>query len=160
VGTATLGQAGPAAGMPASRTVTPAGAAIPAARRLEERLGDGFGPATACGRLAWVLLPAAPEAAAAAAARLVDGPEAPVVVAVCGPRPAALDPILAGRDVAVAVLPQDADPDLRALALAALAAPCRSIHAPLQPGPPRWAALAGLARLRSLPPMRRHELAA
>jgi hypothetical protein len=140
-----------------ARAATPAGAATPAARRLEARLADdGAAPATACGRVAWLLLHSAPTGdglspCAAVAARVLALAGAPVVLAICGPRPAALEPLIAACDVAVAVLPADADPDLRTLALAALPTPRRTILPPLAPGPPRWAALAGLARLRSLP---------
>jgi hypothetical protein len=139
---------------------TPVGAATPGARRLAARLaGEQPAAATACGRLAWLPLPAEPVEAAHAAAGLAARTGAPVVLALCGPRTPALEPLLAAQDLAVAVLRADADHDLRALALAALPVPepARAIHAPLAPGPPRWAALAGLARLRSLPGTGREE---
>ena len=50
----------------------------------------------------------------------------------------------------LAVLPADADPALRELVTAALPAGGGAIVAPLRAGPPRWAAMAGLGRLRSL----------
>jgi hypothetical protein len=130
---------------------TPSGAATPAARRLAAGVADHGGVTTACGRLAWVGLPVDADAAAHVVRRLEAQADVPVTLAVCGPRPAPLEPVLADRDVALAVLPVDADRDLRALALAGL--PCRAtaVQAPLPPGPPRWAALVGLARLRSLP---------
>ncbi len=59
--------------------------------------------------------------------------------------------MLAVADVGLAVLPAEAEEALRALALEHLPGAVRRIVAPLPPGPPRWAALAGLARLRSLP---------
>jgi hypothetical protein len=140
---------------------TPAGAATPAARRLAARLAAKQpSQPTACGRLAWLALPCDPAQAAASAARAVARAGAPVVLALCGPRPPALEPLLATQDVAVAVLPSDADPDLRTLALAGLPTPVRTVQAPLAPGPPRWAALLGLARLRSLPPIGREAQAA
>ena len=79
----------------------------------------------------------------------------PVVLGLCGPRPDAFEPLLAAQDLAVAVLPPDADPALRTLAFLALPTPVRAIHAPLPAGPPRWAAMAGLGRLRSLPALAR-----
>ena len=134
---------------PAARS--PAGATTPGAKRLAGRLGGHRLPATACGRLAWLALD--PDAAAAAAqfrrARSVAG--APAVLAVAGPRPEPLEPILGEVDLCVAVLPDDIDPALRELAVARLPGRVHAVVAPLPPGPPRWAAMAGLARLRSLP---------
>ena len=66
-------------------------------------------------------------------------------------RPAAFEPLLAELDLAIAVLPPEIEPALRELALGTLRARERAIVPPLPPGPPRWAAIAGLARLRSLP---------
>ena len=132
-------------------TSSPAGATTPAARRLAARLSAHGLPATACGRLAWVSLEPAAEAAAAQARRALAITDVPVVLAVAGPRPAALEPLLAELDVAVAVLAPDAEPALRELALRSLATPRRIVLPPLAPGPQRWAAMAGLARLRSLP---------
>jgi hypothetical protein len=144
------GAASPGAGgRDAART--PSGAAIPPARRLAAGLAAHGGAATACGRLAWLGLPADAEEAARVVRRLEAEADVPVTLAVCGPRPAPLEPVLADRDVAVAVLPVDADPDLRALAPAGLPSRACGVQAPLPPGPPRWAALIGLARLRSLP---------
>jgi hypothetical protein len=134
---------------PAARS--PAGATTPGARRLAGRLSAHQLPATACGRLAW--LPLDHDAAEAARqfrrARSVAG--GPAVLAVAGPRPGALEPVLAEVDVCVAVLASDIDPALRELAIARLPTGGRAVVAPLPPGPPRWAAMAGLARLRSLP---------
>jgi len=139
----------PEAGEPAARS--PAGATTPGARRLAARLAAHELPATACGRLAWLALD--PDAARAAGqfrrARAMAG--TPVVLAVAGPRPAPLEPLLAELDLCVAVLPPDIDPALRELALARLPARSHAVVPPLPPGPPRWAAMAGLARLRSLP---------
>ncbi len=131
----------------------PSGAATPGARRLAARLGAAGVEAAACGRLAWLTLPEDPDEAARQAHRLPVIAFAPVVLGVCGPRPSALEPLLAAQDAAIAVLPADADPDLRELALAGLTAPVRALQPPAPPGPARWAALAGLSRLRALPPL-------
>jgi hypothetical protein len=130
---------------------SPAGATTPGARRLAARLTVHDLPATACGRLAWLALDPDPVPAASRVGRCIALAEAPVVLAIAGPRPAAFEPLLAGFDVALAVLAPDVDPALRDLALATLGARERAVVAPLAPGPPRWAAMAGLARLRSLP---------
>ena len=129
----------------------PAGATTPGARRLAARLAAQGLEATACGRLAWLALDADPAAALDQARRCLRAAAAPVVLAVAGPRPAAFEPFLAELDLALAVLPADADPALRALTLGSLAARDRMIVPPLPPGPSRWAAMAGLARLRALP---------
>jgi hypothetical protein len=138
---------------PAARS--PAGATTPGAKRLAGRLAAHRLPATACGRLAWLALdPGAAEAAAQfRRARAVSA--VPVVLAVAGPRPEPLEPLLAEVDLGVAVLPADIDPPLRELAIARLPARERAVVTPLPPGPPRWAAMAGLARLRSLPEVER-----
>ncbi len=136
---------------PAARA--PAGATTPGARRLAARLVAQGLPAAACGRLAWVELAADPDVAREQVARCLRVAAAPAVLAVAGPRPAAFEPLLAALDLAVAVLPAEAGPALRALALRTPAGRERAIVAPLAPGPPRWAAMAGLARLRSLPPL-------
>ena len=146
--TAETGARGPAA-EPGLRP--PAGATTPGARRLATRLAGHELAASACGRLAWIVLDPDPATALDQARRCVDAAPAPVVLAVAGPRPAAFEPLLAALDLALAVLPADADPSLRALALDTLAARERHVVPPLPPGPPRWAAMAGLARLRSLP---------
>ncbi len=129
----------------------PAGATTPAARRLAAALEQDDLAATACGRLTWLALPDEPDRAVAAVRRALPAVPVPVVIAVAGPRPAALEPVLAVADVGLAVLPPDAEETLRALALEHLPGTLRRLVAPLPPGPPRWAALAGLARLRSLP---------
>jgi hypothetical protein len=73
-----------------------------------------------------VELPAGPEPAATAfaALRVAAGDAVPVVFAVCGPRPAALDPALAGQELLVATVAADApagflDTALRSLRAAA-----------------------------------------
>jgi hypothetical protein len=138
---------------PGAAPRTPAGAATPAARRLAARLSTDEGSnATACGRLAFLALPDDPEAAATRARQLAARAGAPVVLGLCGPRADAFEAVLREQDAAVAVLPPDADDALRTLAFLALPTAARLIHAPLPPGPPRWAAMLGLGRLRALPP--------
>jgi len=130
---------------------SPAGATTPGARRLAARLAAHELPTTACGRLAWLALENDPAAAAGQVRRCLAIADGPVVLAIAGPRPPAFETVLAELDLAIAVLPPDIDSALRDLALATLRARERAILAPLPPGPPRWAAMAGLARLRSLP---------
>jgi hypothetical protein len=138
----------PEPGEPAARS--PAGATTPGARRLAARLAAHRLPATACGRLAWLALDPEPTAAAAQFRRAGAVGAGPVVLAVAGPRPQELEPVLAEADLCVAVLPAEIDPALRGLAVARLPGRAQAVVAPLPPGPPRWAAMAGLARLRSL----------
>ena len=133
-------------------TASPAGAATLGARRTAQRLADRGAAATACGRLAWLVLDDDPAAAAASAHRAVAAAaDAPAVVAVAAPRPAPFESLLAAADLAVVVLPSDADPALASLALSGLPARSATVQPPLAPGPARWAAMAGLARLRGLP---------
>jgi len=132
---------------------SPAGATTPGARRVAAALDAEGLRATACGRLAWLALPDDPADAAPTLRRGLALATVPVVIAVAGPRPAAIEPVLATADLALAVLPADASEPLRALALASLPG-TGHILAPLPPGPPRWGALAGLTRLRSLPEAR------
>jgi hypothetical protein len=140
---------GPEAPVPAAQS--PAGATTPGARRLAARLvAHGFS-ATACGRLAWLALEHDPAAATAQVRRCLAIAGGPVVLAVAGARPPAFEPLLAELDLAIAVLPVDIDSALRDLAVASFRSRERAVLPPLPPGPPRWAAMAGLARLRSLP---------
>jgi hypothetical protein len=138
---------------PAARS--PAGATTPGAKRLAGRLGAHGLPATACGRLAWLTLDPVASEAAGQWRRARSVAAAPAVLAVAGPRPEPFEPLLAELDLCVAVLPADIDPALRELAIARLPARAHAVVAPLPPGPPRWAAMAGLARLRSLPEVKR-----
>jgi hypothetical protein len=133
---------------PAARS--PAGATTPGAKRLAARLASHGLNATACGRLAWLALDPDPAQAADQFRRCRSIAAVPVVLAVAGPRPESLEPVLADLELCVAVLPADIDPALRELALARLPARAHALVPPLPPGPPRWAAMAGLARLRSL----------
>ena len=72
------------------------------------------------------------------------------MIAVAGPRDAAFEPLIAEVELVLAVLPAGADPALRELVSAGLPSRAGAIVAPLRSGPPRWAAMAGLGRLRSL----------
>jgi hypothetical protein len=134
---------------PAARPT--AGATTRGAGRLAARLQAHGVAATACGRLAWLPLDQDPAVAAALFERCLGLAAVPVVLAVAGPRPAEFEPLLARLDLAAAVLPATADPALCDLARATLPARTAIVVPPLAAGPPRWAALAGLARLRSLP---------
>jgi hypothetical protein len=138
-------------GAPAPAAASPAGATTRGAGRLAARLVAHELPATACGRLAWLRLAPAPAAAATEFRRCQALAGAPIVLAVAGARPAELEPLLAELDLCIAVLPAAIEPALRELALATLPARANAIVPPLPAGPPRWAALAGLARMRSLP---------
>jgi len=128
-----------------------AGATTPAAKRAAARLSAHGLPSTACGRLAWLALDTAATGAAVQAQRARTLADVPFVLALAGPRHVAFEPLLASLDLAVAVLPADADPALAALAATTLPTPRTLVAPPVSPGPPRWAAMAGLARLRSLP---------
>jgi hypothetical protein len=130
---------------------SPAGATTPGASRLAARLVAHGLATTACGRLAWLLLEPDPLAASAQFRRCRALAAAPVVLAVAGPRPEEFEPLLADLDICVAVLPPETDAALRELAAASLPARENVVVPPLPVGPPRWAAMAGLARLRSLP---------
>jgi hypothetical protein len=136
------------ASAPAARS--PAGATTRGARRLAARLAARDLDVTACGRLAWLALD--PDAAAAAGEfrRCRTAVGVPLVLAIAGPRREPLEPLLAELDLCVAVLPADIDPALRELAVAGITSRSKAVVPPLPPGPPRWAAMAGLARLRSL----------
>jgi hypothetical protein len=130
--------------------VPAAAVATRAAARLAARLVARDLPAAARGRLAWLRLPDDPAAAAAAVRRasaLVDGP---LVTALAGARPPALEDLIPEHDLAVVA----AEPDT-ALARAALARlttqgvdarACR----PLRRGLPRAVALAGLAAAKEI----------
>jgi hypothetical protein len=111
------------------RDVAPrAGWAAPPARRLAERLARRGVRAAARGRLVTVALAADPVAARAEAERVLAAVgETPVALLVAGPRPEALDPLLATLDRLVVVAPPDAPPGLEGLALEEAAALGRSV---------------------------------
>lgn len=91
---------------------SPRGGPAPAgARRLRDRMAARGLAAVARGRLVTVALPDADgEARVAAERALAAAGEAPVVIVLAGPRPPALDPLLAGVDRVVLVPPHDALP--------------------------------------------------
>jgi hypothetical protein len=130
---------------------SPAGATTPGARRLAARLVARDLTATACGRLAWLALDPDPAAAARQFLRCAGSAGTPLVLAVAGPRPEPFEPVLAEADLCLAVLPADVVPVLQELALARIPTRNQLVVPPLPAGPPRWAAMAGLARVRSLP---------
>jgi hypothetical protein len=115
------------------------------ARRIAASMVARGLAAHASGRLAVVALDATPSIAAAEAARAAAAAgEAPVVVALCGPRDAAFDQLLAEQDVAV-VSSADAPEELVRLGVAALDATSRrAVAAPAISAASTWAARAGL----------------
>ena len=125
-----------------------AGVATRHAARLAARLAARDLPAVARGRLAWLGLPDDPAEAAAAVRRASAVVDGPLVTALAGARPAALEDLVAEHDLAVVA----ADPEsaLARAAVARLAA--RGIDAracrPLRRGLPRTIALAGLRRIK------------
>ena len=137
----------PEAGEPAARS--PAGATTPGARRLAGRLGGprpSRRPRAGGSRGSRSTRPPPTRPAQFRRARAVAG--VPVVLAVAGPRPEPLEPLLAELDLCVAVLPADIDPALRELAIARLpgARPRGRRAAPARP-----AALGGDGRPRPPP---------
>jgi hypothetical protein len=127
-----------------------AGLATRAAARLAARLLARDLPAVARGRLAWVALPTEAGAAAAAVRRASAAVDGPLVTALAGARPPALEDLVAEHDLAIFA----ADPSgvLARAAVARLAA--RGIDAracrPIRRGLPRTIALAGLAASQEL----------
>jgi hypothetical protein len=124
------------------------GAATRAAATLAARLATRDLPAVARGRLAWLALPGEAGAAAVAVRRASAVVDGPLVTALAGARPPALDELVAEHDVVVVA----ADP-ATALARAALAAlAVRGLEAiacaPPRRGLARWMALAGIAAPR------------
>jgi hypothetical protein len=96
--------------------------ASPVARRLAERLDRRGLPASARGRVVTIALPLDPAEARAAVERtLAAVGDLPLVVLVAGPRPPALDPLLATLDRLVVVPAPDAPPGLSDLAVTAAA---------------------------------------
>lgn len=124
-----------------------------AAHRLAARLDARGLEARARGRLAWLALAGTSVAAAAACVRAEAATEGPAVIAVTGPRCAALDALLDECDLVVVVPPRDADPALAELAVAGLEG-CRApvvACPPLSGASTRLLALAGRGRLRDVP---------
>lgn len=123
--------------------------AVPAsagARRLAASMNARGLSAQASGRLVGVALDEMPSVAAAEAARATAAAgEAPVVLALCGPRDPAFDDVLAAQDVAIVAL-QDAPQELVRLAVAALEQRTRrAVSAPLLGAPSAWLARTGIS---------------
>lgn len=127
------------------------GPAVPAARRLVEKLAARGIPAGPRGRLAWLALPADPGQAAATIGRVAAAVDVPVVVAATGPRCGALDELLDDHDLIVVVPPARGNETVAELALASLGTrrPPAVLCPPLPQGAMRLLALAGLGRLRA-----------
>jgi hypothetical protein len=130
----------------------PRGPATPAASRLAARLSGRQLPAVARGRLVWLRLPGDPDAAATALRRVVAIVDGPVVTAIEGARPAALDDLVA--DHGVVIVAADPATPLAGAALAGLTDCSGLACRPLPRGPGRALALAGLAAPRLDPPLR------
>jgi hypothetical protein len=118
------------------------------AARLAAHLSAHGLPARARGRLAWLALPADPDAAAAAVRRASALVEGPLVSALTGPRPAELDSLVAEHDLAIVAADPESPLARAALARLTEAGFAASAHAPLVRGPRRTLALAGLAAPR------------
>jgi hypothetical protein len=114
-------------------------------RRLAASMAARGLTAHATGRLVMIALDEEPTVAAAEAARAAAAAgDAPVVLALCAPRDAAFDELLAAQDGAV-VAAGDAPDELVRLAVAALAdSSRRAVAAPSLTGVASWAACAGL----------------
>jgi hypothetical protein len=116
--------------------------------RLAAHLSAHGLPAHARGRLAWLTLPPDPEAAAAAVRHASAIVEGPLVSALTGARPAALDAIVAEHDLAVIAADPESPLAGAALARLAEAGVAASAYAPLARGLRRTLARAGLAAPR------------
>lgn len=129
------------------------GLATRAAARLAARIDARELPAVARGRLAWLALPADPDEAATTVRRASAVVDGPLVTALAGARPPALEALVGEHDLAIVA----ADP-AAALARAALAGlAARGINAvawpPLRRGLARRLAVAGLGGPRLQPPL-------
>jgi hypothetical protein len=91
------------------------------ARQLRRSLAARDLDASASGKLARVVLPRAPEHAAAAADRAMAAANAPAVLVLAGPRPEVLDEVLLRQDAIVVAAEPEADPSLIELAVASIA---------------------------------------
>jgi hypothetical protein len=92
------------------------------ARRLVHALAAHGVEAEASGRLARAVLPDEPEAALVAGARAAAVAASPTVLALCGPRDAVLDRLLAAQDLVVVAQPSGTDERLAVLALESVGA--------------------------------------
>lgn len=108
-----------------------------ASRRLAATLAARGHDATTAGRLTVVRLATAPEEAAAEARRaFAAAADVPTVLALGGPRPPALDALLADQDLVVVATRPDDDPLMVDLVLSGLAerrVPARACPAPTSP---------------------------
>jgi hypothetical protein len=117
------------------------------ARQLRRSLARRGIEAAASGTLVRIVLPEAPEQAAALAHRAMGAAAAPAVLVLAGPRPESLDELLLRQDAIVVAADPDADGALVDLAVATLAdrhpavTPCTLALGPLA----RALASAGLA---------------
>ena len=118
------------------------------AARLAARLSAHGLPARAQGRLAWLALPAEPEAAAAAVRRASAIVEGPLVSVLAGARPAGLEALVAEHDLALVAADPGSPLARAALTRLASAGVAASACPPLGRGPRRTLALAGLAAPR------------
>jgi len=116
--------------------------------RLAARLTTRGLPAVGRGRLAWLRLDDHPVAAALAARRLSGALEAPLVLALAGPRTEVLEGLLREQDLVVVVTREPAGA-LARLAVAGSDVPAIAC-APLASGPARLLALAGISGGRTL----------
>jgi hypothetical protein len=119
-----------------------------AAAQLAARLSARDLHAVARGRLAWLALPPDPAAATVAVRRasaLVDGS---LVTALCGPRPPALDGLVAEHDLVVVAAPPDAPLARAAVAQLDAAGVTACACTPLPRGLRRTLALAGVSGAR------------
>jgi hypothetical protein len=123
-------------------------AASRGAARLAARLSARGLQARARGRLAWLALPAEPEAAAAAVRRASAIVEGPLVSALAGARPPELEALVAEHDLAIVAANPGSPLARAALARLADAGVAASAQPPLGRGLRRTLALAGLAAPR------------
>jgi hypothetical protein len=130
---------------PGARDELARAAASRAASRLAARLSAHDLAATARGRLAWLALPAEPAAAVAAVRRASAIVEGPLVTALTGARPPALEDLVAEHDLAIVAAAPGSSLARAALAGLADRGVAGTACAPLGRGLPRRLALAGLA---------------
>jgi len=117
------------------------------ARQLRRSLAARGIDATASGKLVRVVLPEAPEQAAALADRAMGSAAAPAVLVLTGPRPEALDELLLRQEAIVVAAEPEADRSLVELAVATLAGRHPAVSACTAPLGPvaRALATAGIA---------------
>jgi hypothetical protein len=120
------------------------GVATRAASRLAATLTARELPAVARGRLAWLALPDDPDAAARAVRRASALVAGPFVTGVAGPRPPALELLIAEHDIAVVAAHPETPLARAALTTLADHGITALATAPLQRGAARTLALAGI----------------